>query len=168
MSKKEQLFPYYRVRQNDLTYLQVKQKANKVKKQNNVFIFEKYIKCHFFHIMSSVADPENFGGGDLKHKTSKIRMSSPKLRVIFRPKSEIQTFFSPKFRWSPKKKKKRKKVFTRIETDFSPDSLRLGRWGGDASRNGAELFETEADFSAKIVTFRLVGGDAFPPPPPPP
>ena len=45
-------------------------------------------------------------GGDLKHKTSKIRMSSPKLRVIFRPNSEIQTFFSPKFRWSPKKKKK--------------------------------------------------------------
>ena len=44
-------------------------------------------------------------GGDLKHKTSKIRMSSPKLRLIFRPKSEIQTFFSPKFRWSPKKKK---------------------------------------------------------------
>ena len=53
-----------------------------------------------------VADPENFGGGgDFKHKTSKIRMSSPKLRVIFRPKSEIQTFFSPKIRWSPKKKK---------------------------------------------------------------
>ena len=38
--------------------------------------------------------------------------------------------------------------------------------GGDASRNGAELFETEADFSAKIVTFRLVGGDASPPIPP--
>ena len=54
----------------------------------------------------TVADPENFGGRDLKHKTSKIRMSSPKLRVIFRPKSEIQTFFSRKFRWSPKKKKK--------------------------------------------------------------
>ena len=30
--------------------------------------------------------------------------------------------------------------------------------GGDASRNEKELFETEADFSAKIVTFRLVGG----------
>ena len=55
----------------------------------------------------SVADLENFGGGgDFKHKTSKIRMSSPKLRVIFRPKSEIQTFFSPKIRWSPKKKYK--------------------------------------------------------------
>ena len=152
-----------------------------------------------------MADPENFGGGDLKHKTSKIRISSPKLRVIFRPNSEIQTFFLPKFRWSPKekkkkvftkietdfsaeignsnvffaqiqvvskKKKKKKKevftkietdfsnvffaqiqVFTKIETDFSPDSFRLGRWGGDASRNGAELFETEADFLAKIVTF---------------
>ena len=48
---------------------------------------------------------------------------------------------------------------------FRPDSLRLGWWGGDASRNGAELFEIEADFSAKIVTFRLVGGDASPHPP---
>ena len=93
-------------------------------------------------------------GGDLKHKTSKIRMSSPKLRVIFRPKSEIQTFFFAQIQViSKKKKKKKKKVFTKIETDFSPNWLRLGRWGGDASRNGAELFETEADFSAKIVTF---------------
>ena len=46
----------------------------------------------------TVADPENFGGGGFKAKTSKIRMSSPKLRLIFRPKSEIQTFFSPKIR----------------------------------------------------------------------
>ena len=46
-------------------------------------------------------------GGDFKHKTSKIRMSSQKLRAIFRPKSEIQTIFSPKIRWSPKKKKKK-------------------------------------------------------------
>ena len=61
--------------------------------------------------------------------SKKKKRSSPKSRVIFRPKSEIQTFFSPKIRWSPKKKKK-KKVFTKIESDFSPDSLRLGRWGG--------------------------------------
>ena len=74
----------------------------------------------------AVADPENFGGG-LKHKTSKIRMSSPKLRVIFRPKSEIQTFFSPKFRWSPKKNKrsspKLRLIFrpkSEIQTFFSP------------------------------------------------
>ena len=31
--------------------------------------------------------------------------SSPKLSLIFRPKSEIQTFFQPKNRWSTKKKK---------------------------------------------------------------
>ena len=76
-----------------------------------------------------VADPENFGGGDFKQKTSKIWMSSPKLRVIFRPKSEIQTFFRPKSGGLQKKKKK-KKLFTKIESDFS----------------------------AGFVTFRLVGG----------
>ena len=57
-------------------------------------------------------------GGDFKHKTAKIRMSSPKLRVVFWPKSEIQTIFSPKIRCSPKKKKK---VFTKIESDFSAE-----------------------------------------------
>ena len=61
-------------------------------------------------------------GGDLKHKTSKIRMSSPKLRLIFRPKSEIQTFFSQiQVVSKKKKKKKKKKVFTTIETDFSAE-----------------------------------------------
>ena len=77
-----------------------------------------------------MADLEHFGGeghtsggsrkfwwGDFKHKPSKIGMSSPKLRVIFRPKSEIRTYFPPKIRWSPKKKK----VFTEIESDFSAE-----------------------------------------------
>ena len=46
--------------------------------------------------------------GDLqKKKKTKKKRSSPKFRAIFRPKSEIQTFFPPKIRWSPKKKKKR-------------------------------------------------------------
>ena len=145
-----------------------------------------------------MADLENFGGGDFKHKTSKIRMPSPKLRVIFRPKSESQTFFSPKIRWSPKKKKK-KKVFTEIESDFlaeighsnvfspkirwspkknkkqvlieieselSAGFVTFGLVRGDASRNGAELFEIEADFLGKIVTFRLGGGGCIPPIPP--
>ena len=44
-------------------------------------------------------------------------VSKKKLRLISRPKSEIQRFFPPKIRWSPKKKKK--KVFAGIETDFS-------------------------------------------------
>ena len=124
-------------------------------------------------------------GGDFKHISSKIRMSSPELRVIFRPKSVIQTFFSPKIRWSPtKKKKKRSSPNLRVifqpksenltffspkigwspkKKRSSPESLGCGWWGGDASRNGAKLFEIEADFSAKIVTFRLVGG-MHPPP----
>ena len=127
-------------------------------------------------------------------KKKKKKRSSPKFRLIFRPKSEIQTFFSPKIRWSPKKKKKKKvftkiqkignsnvffaqiqvvsekkkkkKVFTKIQTDFSAGFVTFRSVGGDASRNGAELFKIRADFSAKIVTFRLVGGDASPHPPP--
>ena len=91
----------------------------------------------------------------------KRKRSSPNLRVIFRPKSKIQTFFSPKIRWSPKKKRSS----PNLRLVFRPESLGCG-WWGDASRNGAELFEIEADFSAKIVTFRLVGG-MHPPIPPP-
>ena len=64
-----------------------------------------------------------------------------------------------------KKKKTKKKVFTEIESDFSAEIVSLWLVGGDASPNGAELFQIEADFSAEIVTFRLVGGDASPPSP---
>ena len=105
--------------------------------------------------------------GGLQKK--KKKRSSPKLRVIFRPKLEIQAFFSPKIRWSPnlnKQKKTKKKVFTKIGSDFSAGFVRFRLVGGDASLTGAELFEIEADFSAKIVTFKLVGGDASPHPPP--
>ena len=61
-----------------------------------------------------------------KRKKKKKR-SSLKLRLIFRPKSEIQTFFSPKIRWSPKKKKK---VLTKIETDFSAGFVTFRSVGG--------------------------------------
>ena len=50
-------------------------------------------------------------------------------------------------------KKKKKKVFTEIEGNFSAEIPSLRLVGGDSSRNGAKLFEIEADFSAKIVTF---------------
>ena len=62
--------------------------------------------------------------------------------------------------------KKKKKFFTKIESDFSAGFVRFRLVGGDASRTGAELFEIETDFSAKIVAFRLVGG-MHPPHPPP-
>ena len=44
----------------------------------------------------------------------KKKRSSPKFRLVFRPKSEILTFFRPKQVVS----KKKKKVFTEIQTDF--------------------------------------------------
>ena len=68
-------------------------------------------------------------GGDnknFKHKTSKIRMSSLKLRLIFRPKSEIRTFFPPKIRWSPKTKKRSsprlRLIFRKFKRFFRPNS----------------------------------------------
>ena len=91
----------------------------------------------------------------------KKKRSSPKLRVIFRPKSEIQTFFSPKIRWSPKKKKK---VFTEIESDFSAE---IGNSNVFFAQNQVvykkkkkkKVFtEIESEFSARFVKFGLVGG----------
>ena len=64
-----------------------------------------------------MADPENFGGGGFEAQNLKNSDVFTEIESDFRPKSEIQTFFSPKFRWSPKKKK----VFTKIESDFSAE-----------------------------------------------
>ena len=49
-----------------------------------------------------------------------------KLRRNFSESSEIQRFFPPKIRWSPKKKT----VFTKIETDFSAKFGNSNVWGG--------------------------------------
>ena len=106
-------------------------------------------------------------GGGFEAKTSKIRMSSPKLRVVFRPKTEIQTFFSPKIRWSPKKKKK--KVFTKVESDFSAENGNSNVFFAQnqvVSRKKIEkkkkvFTRIETDFAAGFVTFRSVGGYAF-------
>ena len=102
-------------------------------------------------------------GGDFKHKTSNIRMPSPKLRAIFRPKSEIQTIYSSKIRWSPKKKKK--KVFTKIDCDFSAGFVTFRLVGGMHP-------EMEPNYSKQRLIFRpkslLLGwwGGMHPPHPP--
>ena len=62
-------------------------------------------------------------------KKKKKKKVSPKLRVIFRPKSELQTFFRPKSGGLQKKKKK-KKVFTRVETDFAAGFVTFRSVGG--------------------------------------
>ena len=69
-----------------------------------------------------------------------------KLRRNFSESSEIQTFFPPKIRWSPKKKLK-KKVFTEIETDFLVEIGDSNVWGGAVFLwGGGAIF----NFSQKI------------------
>ena len=104
----------------------------------------------------------------------KKKRSSPKLRLIFRPKSEIQAFFPPKIRWSPKKKKnwdwffgrnrkfkgffrpksgglqKKKKVFTEIETDFSGEIGNSSIFSAQNQVVSKEKKKIEADISAEI------------------
>ena len=73
------------------------------------------------------------------------------MRRNFSESSEIQTFFQPKNRWSPKKKKK--KVFTEIETDFSTKIGNLNVFSAPkqvVSKKKKIFTEIESDFSAKI------------------
>ena len=68
-------------------------------------------------------------------KKNKIKKkSSPKLSLIFRPKSEIQTIFPLKNKWSPKKKKKKRsspnmslifRTKSEIQTLFHTESRHL-------------------------------------------
>ena len=71
--------------------------------------------------MPSVVDLENFGGGDFKHKTSKIRMSSPILRLNFRPNSKV--FFAQNQVVSKKKTKKKTRSSPILRLNFRPKSL---------------------------------------------
>ena len=103
--------------------------------------------------------------GDLQKK----KRSSPKFRVIFRPKSEIQRFFPPKIRWSPKKKK----VFAKIQSDFSSNFANSDVWGGALFVWGGlfSIFHrksaSKAQKRAILHTSQANGGARAPPPPPP-
>ena len=95
-----------------------------------------------------------FWWGDFKHKPSKIRMSSPKLRVMFGPELEIRTFFPPKIRWSPKKKKKKRsspklRVIFRPKSEirtFFPPKI---RWSPKKTKQKV-FTEIESDFLAEF------------------
>ena len=70
-----------------------------------------------------MADPENFGGGGFEAQNLKIsdvfiKIESDSLAEI----GNSNVFFAQNQVVS-----KKKKVFTKIESDFSPDSLCLGR-----------------------------------------
>ena len=109
---------------------------------------------------TAVADPENFGGGGFEAQNLKNSDVFTKIESDFSAEIGNSNVFFAQNQVVSKNKNKKKRSSPNLRLIFRPDSLRLGRWGvgGDASRNGAELFEIEADFSAKIVTFRLVGG----------
>ena len=106
--------------------------------------------------------------GGLQKK--KKKRSSPKLRLIFRPKSEIQTFFPPKIRWSPKKKRSSPE----LRLIFRPKS-KIQTFEGGCFPKGGAIF----NFSQKIglkttknvrfcILHKPIGGLEPPPPPPPP
>ena len=87
--------------------------------------------------------------------SKKKKRSSPKLRVIFQPKSEIRTIFPPKFRWSPKKKKK---VFTEIKSDFSAEIGNSNDFSAQIqviSKKKKVFTEIESGFSAETVSFTV-------------
>ena len=101
---------------------------------------------------------------------SKKRRYSPKLRVIFRPKSKIQRFFPPQIRWSPKKKK----VFTEIESDFSSNFANSNVSGGAVFLWGGGYFQfftknrPQKHQKHAILHTSQANGGLDPPPRPPP
>ena len=57
----------------------------------------------------AVADPENFGGGGFEAQNLKNSDVFTKIESDFLAELGNSKVFSPKFRWSPRKKKKKKK-----------------------------------------------------------
>ena len=89
--------------------------------------------------------------------------------MIFRPKSKIQTFFPPKIRWSPKKKK----VFAKIQGDFSSNFASSNVWRGALFVRGGlfSIFHrksaSKAQKTCDFAYFTSQWGRLEPPPPPP-
>ena len=114
-----------------------------------------------------------------RSKTSglqKKKRSSPKLSLIFRPKSNIQTIFQPKNKWSPKKKTNMSLIFrpkSKIQTLFHTESRHLLHNFGTQFPLGGAVF----NFSPKIdlksnknvrfcILHKPMGGGLEPPRPP--
>ena len=104
-------------------------------------------------------------GGIWSTKPQKFGCLHQNWERFFGRSRKFNRFFFAQIQVVSKKKKKKKGLHQNWDWFFA-GFVTFSSVGGDASWNGAELFETEADFSAKIVTFRLVGG-CIPPPPPP-
>ena len=108
--------------------------------------------------------------GDLqkkKKKKKKKKRSSPKFRVIFRPKSKTQTFFPPKIRWSPKiKNKKIKKKGLRQNSEwFFGRNSKLKRFfrpkSGDLQKKKKGLRQISGRFFFQFRKFKRLRGGSF-------
>ena len=105
-----------------------------------------------------MADPENFGGGGFEAQNLKNSDVFTKIETDFSAEIGNSNVFFAQIQVVSKKKK--------IETDFSPVWLRLGRWGGMHP-------EMEPIYSKQRLIFRpkslLLGwwGGMYPPHPPP-
>ena len=101
--------------------------------------------------------------GGLQKK--KKKRSSSKLSHILRLKSEILTFFLPKIRWSPKKKKK---VFIDIDSDFSVIILSWDNFTIFCRERKTILQGTINYWGGWLHSHppsKIIGGDASPHPP---
>ena len=94
--------------------------------------------------------------------------------MIFRPNSEIQRFFLPKIRWSPKKKKKKERSSPKLRLIFRPIS-QIQTFEGGCFRMGglfSIFYIKSASKAQKTCDFAYFasqwGGPAPPPRPPPP
>ena len=139
------------------------------------------------HVGSRVARISKRGGGGVKEwdnckqpwpefslLLNRIQTVYPKLREIFRPKSEIQTVFPPKNRWSQKKK-----VFTELEPNrkftrffrpnhgnsFTTPALKSLRKGGADFIFWAKISLKSTKNVRLCILFRPMSGLEPPPPP---
>ena len=90
------------------------------------------------------------------------------VRNLRRNVSEIQTFFPPKIRWSPKKKKK--KVFAKIQSDFSAEIQNSNvftffppkiRWSPKKKKKKKVFAKIQGDFSSNFTCSNVWGGALF-------
>ena len=98
----------------------------------------------------------------------KKKRSSPKLSVVFRPKSEIQRFFPPNIRWSPKKKRSSpisRLIFRPISQiqSFEGSCFRMGGLFSIFLRKSA----SKAQKTCNFAYFTSQWGGARAPPAPP-
>ena len=89
---------------NSKVFSSQNQVISKKKKKKKRKVFAKYQSDFSAEIRNSKV----FSSQNQVISKKKKKRSSPKFRVIFRPKSKFQRFFPPKIRWSPKKSKKKK------------------------------------------------------------